>query len=161
VTGPLDAMSLLTPPLAVVHLGLIAAWLGSMLYSLLIVQPRVARFLAGDDDQLEALLTVLGAGHRRPVLALVAGIIVSGGLLAVATEPTRTQIVLYLAEVVLVVTAASLFARVSWRLWPRRVFALPVERPTHRAALRLHALAMTVLVSGSFAVAVVAISLPA
>lgn len=48
--------------LAVVHVGLAAVWLGSMLYSLMIVQPRAARVLGGDDDRLEEFLTVVGWG---------------------------------------------------------------------------------------------------
>lgn len=140
--------------LAVVHVGLAAVWLGSMLYSLLVVQPRAARFLAADDDRLEEFLTVLGAGNRRPVLAIVAGLLASGVLLAAVLGPEPAQVALLTAEGILLVIAAAVFARVSWRLWPRRVFALPSERPAHRAALHRHALTMVALVGAAFALAV-------
>lgn len=147
-----------TPVLAVAHLGLISVWLGSMLYSLLIVQPRVTQFLAGDDDQLEALLTTLGAGNRRPVLALIAGIEVSGGLLVAVSGPSAAQLSLYLVALVLVGAAGALFVRVSWQLWPSRIFALPAERPAHRAVLRRYAMMMTGLLATSFTLAVAALA---
>ncbi|WP_129711110.1 hypothetical protein [Haloactinopolyspora alba] len=146
--------TLLTAALAVGHVGLAAVWMGSMLYSLLIVQPRVSRFLAGDDDRLEELLTLLGSGNRRPVLAIIAGLLVSGALLAGVLEPEPAQVALLTAEGVLVLAAAAVFARVSWWLWPRRVFALPSERPAHRASLYRHALAMVALVGAAFTLAV-------
>ena len=34
-------------PVAVAHLTIAATWLGSMVYSLLVVQPRIARFFLG------------------------------------------------------------------------------------------------------------------
>lgn len=144
--------------LAVVHVGLAAVWLGSMLYSLMIVQPRAARVLGGDDDRLEEFLTVVGWGNRRPVVGIIAGLVISGVLLALAARPGRTQVVLYGTEAVLLLAAAAVFARVSWRLWPRRVFALPAERPTHRAALHRHALTMVALVGAAFALAVGALA---
>jgi hypothetical protein len=119
-----------TSALAVAHIGLLAVWLGSMLYSLLIVQPRAARFFAADDDTLEEFLTVLGSGNRRPVVGIVVALFITGGALVAAIDPTANQAGLFATEGILLLVAAAVFARVSWRLWPRRVFALPgnVER---------------------------------
>ena len=144
--------------LAVAHIGLASVWLGSMLYSLVIVQPRAARVLGEDDDRLEEFYTVLGAGNRRPVLGILAGLVATGVLLVVAASPGGSQLALYAVEAVALLAAAAVFARVSWRLWPRRVFALPSERPTHRAALRRHALTMVALVGAAFALGVSAIA---
>lgn len=144
--------------LALAHLGLLAGWLGSMSYSLVVVQPRATRFLAADDDTLEEFLTVLGAGNRRPVLAIVAGLFASLAALVVIDAPDGWRAALYGVEAALLVAAAAVFARVSWRLWPRRVFALPEERPAHRAVLRRHAVAIVALVGASFVAAVLVLA---
>jgi Na+-transporting NADH:ubiquinone oxidoreductase subunit NqrD len=149
-----------TSALAVAHIGLLALWLGSMLYSLLIVQPRAARFFAADDDTLEEFLTVLGSGNRRPVVGIVVALFITGGALVAAIDPTANQAGLFATEGILLLVAAAVFARVSWRLWPRRVFALPDERPAHRRALHGHALAMVTLVGAAFVLTVLAVTLP-
>ncbi len=143
---------------AVIHVGLAAVWLGAMFYSLLVVQPRAERFLGHDDEQLEEFLTVLGAGNRRPVIAIVAGLALSGAFLVALSEPDATRVTLYAAEAVALVGAATVFARVSWWLWPRRVFALPSERGAHRLSLRRHALVMVALVGAAFVLAVTALT---
>jgi hypothetical protein len=43
-----------------------------------------------------------------------------------------------------------LFWWVSWRAWPRRVFALPAELPAEQARFRRVALTMTALVAVAF-----------
>lgn len=53
----------------------------------------------------------------------------------------------------LAVTTAS-FWYVSWRHWPRRVFALPDERPALRRQLRTLAWTMTVLIGAAFVIGV-------
>lgn len=153
------AIAALSVALHVGHLSLAGVWLGAMAYSLVVVQPRAARFFGSETEHEEFLLT-LGAGNRRPVLAVLGGLAVTGALIPVTTGPTATQGALYVAEGVLLVAAAAVFARVSWLLWPRRAFALPDEWPAHRSALRRHALAMVGLVGGAFTLAVVAATLP-
>ncbi|TDE02442.1 hypothetical protein [Jiangella asiatica] len=155
----MELADVVTAAVAVAHVGLAAAWLGSMLYGLLIVQPRLARLLSADDELLEELLTRLGAGNRRPVLAIIVGLLVTAPLLAVAVDADGAQVALLAADGALVLAAGGTFARVSWRLWPRRVFALPSERPAHRAALRRHALFMVALVGGAFTAAVTALAI--
>ncbi|WP_166354741.1 hypothetical protein [Phytoactinopolyspora limicola] len=151
---------MVTSALAVIHLGLLAVWLGAMLYSLVIVQPRAARFFT-DDDTHEEFLTVLGAGNRTPVLAILVAVVGTGIPLAATGELSTAAGWLLGVEGVLVVAAAAVFTRVSWRLWPRRVFALPSERPAHRTQLRRHALLMVALVGTAFVLAVVAVTNPA
>ncbi len=139
--------------LVVVHLGLLGTWLGSMLYSLLVVQPRAARFFGTDDDAREAFLLTLGAGNRRPVLAIIAAAVTAGVLIPVLRQD---GVPAYGASSIVVAGAAAVFIHVSWRLWPRRVFALPEERAAHRAALHRAALALVGLVGTAFVLAVVA-----
>lgn len=146
---------------AATHLGLIAVWLGSMLYSLLIVQPRATRFLGGDDGALEAFLTELGAGNRRPVIVLVAAALATGAALPFLREASTAHAVMYVGEAVCFVAAFAVFARVSWRLWPQRLFALPEERPRHRRAFYQHAATIVVLVAAAFALSAVNVALGA
>jgi hypothetical protein len=56
--------------LAVVHAGVGAVWLGSMAYSLFVVQPRVARVLAA--GPAEDIYRELAADNRWRVVALIA-----------------------------------------------------------------------------------------
>ena len=62
--------------LALVHAGVGAVWLGSMAYSLFVVQPRVARVLAA--GPAEDVYRELAAGNRWRVVALIAALALSG-----------------------------------------------------------------------------------
>lgn len=141
--------------LTVVHLGLLAVWSGSMAYSLVIVQPRLVRALGHDDDLVEHLLFVMGANNRRPVVAIIVGLFLTLAAIAVTRDLGTAGTALVVAEAALLATATAVFANVSWRLWPARVFALPEERPGHRRALRRHGIAMTGLAGASFVLAAV------
>jgi hypothetical protein len=132
------------------YLVLTTLWLGSMVYSLVVVQPKVARFFP-DDERREEFLVALANGNRWPVVALVAGLVVSGGVVAVAGSGAVS--VGYAVAVVLDLVAAAIFVDVSWRHWPARVFALPEELPRFRRALMARAATMTVLIGLSYVVA--------
>ncbi|WP_433078659.1 hypothetical protein ACQP1P_37955 [Dactylosporangium sp. CA-052675] len=121
-----------------VHLALAAAWAGAMGYSLLVVQPKAERFFAGRDDDYEDFLLVMAHGNRWKVVPLIAGLMVTA-------VPAHLS---YLLPVYVI--AAVVFANVSWRHWPARVFALPAERAGFRRSLRLQAWVMTVLAGGAF-----------
>jgi hypothetical protein len=56
----------------------------------------------------------------------------------------------------LLVAASVLFWWVSWRGWPRRLFALPAELPAEQIRFRRVALAMTGLVGAAFLLGVAA-----
>jgi uncharacterized membrane protein len=136
--------------LAVVHLTVAAAWAGSMAYSLVVVQPTVAAFFT-DDARREDFLTVLAQGNRWRVVGLVAVLLVSG-IGVVLTAPTAA-VLGFTVAVGLDAVAALAFVEVSWRHWPRRVFALPEEVPGYQRALRVRARAMLVLVGTAFLIA--------
>ena len=146
-------LSLLRAVLATVHIGTAAAWLGAMLYSLLVVQPRAAAFLA-DAEELEDFTIVLPAGARAKVLALVAALAFSGiGLAAVelAAEdtPSAVWVTLVAAKAGALLVAVGLFAYVSWWLWPARAKAHALgspELPALKRRFRVVALALTVTV---------------
>ena len=132
------------------YLVLTTLWLGSMVYSLVVVQPKVARFFP-DGERREEFLVALANGNRWPVVALVAGLVVSGGVVAVAGSGAVS--VGYAVAVGLDLVAAAIFVDVSWRHWPARVFALPEELPRFRRALMVRAATMTVLIGLSYVVA--------
>jgi len=135
-----------------VYLVLTTLWLGSMVYSLVVVQPRVARFFR-DDEQREEFLVVLANGNRWPVVALVVGLLLSGG--GVAISGSGAVSVGFTLAVGLDVVAAGIFVDVSWRHWPARIFALPEEIPGFRRRLTVRAATMTVLVGVSYVVAMI------
>jgi uncharacterized membrane protein len=146
--------------LLLAHLAAAATWLGGMVYSLAIVQPRARRFL-GTAERYEGFAVALAAGARRGVLALVALLALSGaGLVAVeaggAGDPGGLWAVLVAVKAVLLVAATAVFAHVSWRLWPARLFALPAELQALQARFRATALALTALVAAAFALGAVA-----
>lgn len=133
-----------------VYLVLTTLWLGSMVYSLVVVQPRVASFFR-DDEQREEFLVVLANGNRWPVVALVVGLLLSGAGVAIAGSGAVS--VGFALAVGLDLVAAGIFVDVSWRHWPARIFALPEEIPGFRRRLAARAVTMTVLVGVSYVVA--------
>ena len=129
-----------------------AVWLGAMAYSLAVVQPRTARFFAARPRDRERFAVELAAGARRPVLAAVGLLAASGAGLVVAEDGARatgwwTLIALKAAGLC---AAAGLFAYVSWRLWPARLFAGPDELEAHWRRFTRSAAALTAIVALEF-----------
>ena len=155
--------SLLHAALAVVHTGAAAAWLGAMLYSLLVLQPRAASFFR-DAEDLEDFTIVLAAGARPKVLALVAALAVSGAGLTVLEltaddAPEGPWLALVAAKGAALVVAVALFAYVSWRLWPARARAHALqspELPALQRPFRLVAVALTGVVAAALVLGAVA-----
>ena len=143
----------MTTLVAVVHAGLAAAWVGGMAYSLFVVQPKLQRFFGPDEENREALTAVIASGNRWKVLGLVAVIAATGlALLWLTDGPWWIHVV----KTVLLLTAAAIFWYVSWRHWPRRIFATTAERPGLQRQLRLLATVMLVMAGTAFALGVAA-----
>ena len=144
--------------LALAHAGTGAAWVGSMAYSLFVVQPRLARLLPAATT--EDVYRELAAGNRWRVIGLIATLALSGaGLAAVPPGVAHRSgwwTALVVAKVVLLVAASALFWWVSWRGWPRRIFALPAELPALQRRFRHVAVVMCGLVGAAFALGVIA-----
>ena len=139
-----------------IHSGVGAVWLGSMIYSLGVVQPRIGR-LFGDPARAEDAYRELAAGNRWRVVALIVMLAGSGaGLVALRADGSHTWWVLIAAKAVLAVVAAACFWWVSWRGWPARIFALPAELPALHRRFRRVAVLMTALVGAAFVLGVVA-----
>jgi hypothetical protein len=144
-------MRALTLVLVVTHAGVGALWLGSMAYSLFIVQPRLA-LITGDPASVENAQRELAARNRWPVVGLIAALWLTGaGLVAVAGPGAdATWWAVVTGKAVLLAVATGLFWWVSWRGWPRRVFALPPELPGLQRRFRAVAVTMFVLVGAAF-----------
>lgn len=149
-------MWLLTMVLVVVHAGVGALWLGSMAYSLFIVQPRLAGMVGGDPARVEEAQRELAAGNRWPVVGMITMLWLSGAGLAALGVPVATTAwwAAVVGKALLLAAATVLFWWVSWRAWPRRVFALPDELPGLQRRFRLVALAMAALVGSGFVLGV-------
>jgi Flp pilus assembly protein TadB len=93
----------------------------------------------------------LAQGNRWPVVALIATLWATGALLAILTGPT----VILIAKAILLLGATALFWWVSWRAWPRRVFALPEELAALQQRFRRVAELMFALVGLAFVLGVV------
>ena len=63
---------------------------------------------------------------------------------------------IHLIKAVLLIAASTIFWYVSWRHWPRRVFATAAERPALQRQLYLLAGTMLVLTGTAFALGVAA-----
>jgi hypothetical protein len=154
---------ILRAALALVHVGATAAWLGGMLYSIVVVRPRLAAFFA-DPGEREDFATVLAAGARWKVLGLAAALLLSGGgltavELAEADSPGWAWIALVVLKTALFAAAVALFVYVSWRLWPRRLLAnltRSPELPALQARFHTVGLTLTALVAAGLAAGVVA-----
>ncbi|MBW3575978.1 MAG: hypothetical protein KY450_14285 [Actinobacteria bacterium] len=153
-------MLLVRVALGVVHVGVAAAWLGAMLYSRAVVQPRAERFF-DDPDRSEVFAVTLAIGARWKVLGMCAALGVSGVGLVVAElagEAGRSGVWvgLMVAKAVLLAVAVAVFVHVSWRLWPARIMALPdelvvLQRRFATVALVLTGVVATGLVLGTVA----------
>lgn len=147
----------LTLVLLLAHTVAAAVWVGAMAHSMFVVQPRLHR-IAGDVEQLEDLQQQFAHGNRWPGVGMIAFVGLTGAGLVLA-DPNAGGGWWWAAVAVkagLLAGAASLFWWISWRAWPRRVFALPSELPSLQRRFRLVATAMVGLVGTAFVLGVLA-----
>ena len=134
--------------LTAVHVLAAAAWLGAMLYSLFVMQPRAGRYVASA-EQFERFVTAVSAGARWKVLGVAATVALSGAAAAALTwrGPPSPFGLLVALKVALLVPILSIFAYASWMLWPARVMAGRAEIPRYQRAFRLVGWSLIALVS--------------
>jgi hypothetical protein len=136
--------------LVVVYVSIAAVWVGSMAYSLVVVQPKVASFFP-DERRREELLVVLAHGNRSKVVVLVAALLCTG--LGVVITSAARKFPGYVVSMLFYAAATGIFGHVSWRHWPARVFAVPQELAGFRRRLFVQATTMLGLVGAGFVVA--------
>ena len=147
--------------LAVAHATASAAWFGAMVYSLTVLHPRGLSYFGGRAERFEPLVTHLSAAARRPVLFAFGFVGLTGAAMAWLAWPTDgDEAALYgsllAVKAALYLAALVLFVHISWRLWPRRVFASDAEAPAVQRTARRTAWAMLALIGLNFAFGVVA-----
>jgi hypothetical protein len=138
---------------------ILAAWFGSMVYSIVIVQQFQLR--APDPETYEEVGQLMASGSRRRILRLIMLITVSGIGLAITRltddpGPGGTWIALMWVKLALFVLAVSAFTYQSWWVWPKRIFALPTEMPRVRRTFLITSLVMAVALGGILIVDVIA-----
>ncbi|MEO3746051.1 hypothetical protein [Plantactinospora sp. B5E13] len=160
-------MTTLSLGLVVVHSVVSALWLGSMAYSLFVLQPKLPRIVdaaappvgeqarpveeARQAQRVEEPQRVLAHGNRWRVAALIGVLWATGlGLVLQAPERTAGWWAAVAGKGVLLAGATGLFWWISWRGWPRRVFALPAELPALQRRFRRVALTMCGLVGAAY-----------
>src|SRR5437016_1820734 len=115
--------------LAILHSLTAATWLGAMFYSVFVLQPR-ARSYFEKDAEFEAFIIATSQGGRAKFLLALGMIALTGLGLAFTARPTIQRGVwlgLLGVKTALFVAVVLLFAHVSWRLWPMRLFAAGEE----------------------------------
>lgn len=144
---------MVTTLVAIIHAGLAAAWVGGMTYSLFVVQPKLKKFFGPDEESREALTAVIASGNRWKVLGLITAIAATG-LILLLLDHRHWWI--HAVKGLLLLAATAIFWFVSWRHWPRRVFATAAERPALQRQLRLLATTMLALTTTAFALGITA-----
>lgn len=151
------------PPLiagfAVVHTLAVAAWFGCMVYSVTLVQRHPA--VSEQPAVYEDFVTTLSHGVRWQVLGMLAAIVPTWAaivLLRVAAPdpPGAWWIALVVTKSATLLFATALFWYLSWRLWPRRIFALPEELPGIRAQFRVTSILLTFALGAALALGIAA-----
>jgi Flp pilus assembly protein TadB len=124
-----------------------------MAYSLFVVRPKLVRYFGADQKGREALTTVIASGNRWKVVGLIGAIALTGLVLLVLE---REDWWIHAVKGVLLLAASTIFWYVSWRHWPRRVFATSAELPALQRRLVVLAGAMLALTSVAFVLGVFA-----
>lgn len=152
----MQARDLMRVLLLCVHVLAGAAWLGAMLYSLFVVQPRAQRFF-GLLRPFEEFAAVLAAGARWKVLTGCGLIAVTGlGLLFFLRSPmTDLARGLLIAKTLLFGLAIIIFCYISWKLWPERVLAAPSDVGAFQLRFRILAAVLILLVALCFVLATI------
>lgn len=127
-----------------------------MTYSLFVVQPKLKKYFGPREDDREILTAVIASGNRYKVLALVA-VIGATGVVLVLMDNQRWW--LHALKGALLLAATAIFWYVSWRHWPRRIFATASERPALQRQLITLATTMLALAGTAFALGVLAAQL--
>ena len=116
--------------LAVIHVGASIQFLGSMIYSVFVARPAAEKFFADDPHTLNMFQITLAHGGRPKVGATLLVLLLSGvGLLVVDNDLDTTETIFMAIKSIGFVAIVMAFWYMSFKLWPRRVFAVPDDMP--------------------------------
>lgn len=148
----------MTALLLAVHVLAGAAWFGAMLYSLIVLQPRLRQHF-GQSTEREALILTLSHGARWHVLAAMAVVALTGAGAALGRwpdEPSTAWRTLLAFKIGLFLTSVLFFWRISWYWWPQRLFARVDELPALETRYRRGGAVMLLLVGANIVLGVLA-----
>ncbi|MEZ6141342.1 MAG: hypothetical protein R3B84_12295 [Zavarzinella sp.] len=119
--------------LVTVHLLAGAAWFGALVYRTFFVDPRIWAFFTSDSPQpphggvvsYNKVSLDFAHGMRYVVMFALATLGLTGGILVGYQWPSSsgTWQGLMWAKTALFTIGCGIFAYISWRYWPKRVFA--------------------------------------
>jgi len=136
--------------LLALHLLCAGGWFGAMCYSLFFLQPRASRYFK-TPEELEEFSATVSRGARWKVLAALAVIAVSGaGLVLISAPLSKAGWSLICAKSALFLLAVGVFCYASWRLWPRRIFAIGQEIPPIRRQFWFVGASLITIAAASF-----------
>ena len=150
-------MSWLTLLLIILHVLAGAAWFGSMVYSLFVMQPRASAYF-GSAERFEPFIAFVSHGARRSVFGAFGLMAVSGlGLtwLKLPSPPSPLWLALFALKIGLYLIALGLFAYTTWQLWPLRVLASADEAPAMQRTFRFVGWTMIALVGAMMILGIV------
>ena len=142
--------------LAILHALSGAIWLGAMFHSVFILQPRAQSYF-GNDADFEAFVIAVSQGGRAKFLLALGMIVLAGMGLAITTRPVIQRGVwldLLGVKTALFVAIILVFAHISWRLWPMRLFAAGEEVGRLQRAFRRMGVLLSALAAISMALGV-------
>ena len=129
------------------HAAASSVWLGSMCYSLFVFAPRMSAHL-DDVEAYEEAARALARGMRYAMIAALSVVGVTGIALLLWPGGGTGWWVVNAVKLALFLAAVGLFAWVTLKLWPERVFATADELPAQqRRAARVAAVMLAVVVS--------------
>ena len=141
---------------AAIHVSAAAAWFGAMLYSLAVLHPRAARYFRSSEE-LEEFIATLSQGARWKVLGILGVIAATGAALLFISSPgSRLWWLLMFIKFALFIAALGIFWYASWRLWPRRIFAIADELPRLRRQFRIVGISLVAIAVISIVLGIVA-----
>jgi uncharacterized membrane protein len=143
--------------IAVIHVLAAAAWFGAIFYSHMFLYHRARAYFPAAAD-FEDFTTAISHGARRPVIAALGVVALSGVALLLLARGSHSSAwwAFISAKAVLFLAIIGLFAYISWRMWPARVFATARELPGTQRRFRRVAWLMLVLAGLSMALGVAA-----
>jgi uncharacterized membrane protein len=144
--------------LASTHILAAAVWFGAMVYNLTIMHPGAKRFFHNDIEKFEEFIATISQGARWKVITGIGLVAASGaGLIPLAHPANQAHWnALIAAKAILLLIAVIVFWYASWRLWPKRIFAVGAEAERIQRQFRIVAISMICIAAAAMVLGVLA-----